>query len=287
MKVLSWDVGIINLAYCMIEYKDNDWKILDWGIINLTNRESMKCLKCGKNASCFNDINNNIKYYCKKHLPKNETPPEFEELCILNKDNICSWKTEKNECCKKSKYKIGDQFYCNSHAKTVYKKIVDQYKIKPLKRKSTSSISIDELKFKLIERLETLTSFMDANVILIENQPSLKNPKMKAISSTLYDYFLIRGIFDKEITKSNITRVKFMSPSNKLKLADEGDTKKLVKLKGNDAKTYKLTKSLGIKYCKEMIEPYNNWKVVFNSHKKKDDLADSFLQGMYYFNECM
>ena len=128
---------------------------------------------------------------------------------------------------------------------------------------------------------------MDANVILIENQPSLKNPKMKAISSTLYDYFLIRGIFDKEITKSNITRVKFMSPSNKLKLADEGDTKKLVKLKGNDAKTYKLTKSLGIKYCKEMIEPYNNWKVVFNSHKKKDDLADSFLQGMYYFNECM
>jgi len=42
MKVLSWDVGIINLAYCMIEYINNDWKILDWGIINLTNREKMK-----------------------------------------------------------------------------------------------------------------------------------------------------------------------------------------------------------------------------------------------------
>ena len=78
-----------------------------------------------------------------------------------------------------------------------------------------------------------------------------------------------------------------MSPSNKLKLADEGDTKKLVKLKGNDAKTYKLTKTLGIKYCKEMIEPYENWKFVFNQHKKKDDLADSFLQGMYYFNEML
>ena len=89
---------------------------------------------------------------------------------------------------------------------------------------------------------------MNANIVLIENQPSMKNPKMKAISSTIYDYFLIRGIFDKERTNSNITRVKFMSPSNKLKLADEGDTKKLVKLKGNDAKTYKLTKTLGIKY---------------------------------------
>ena len=35
-----------------------------------------------------------------------------------------------------------------------------------------------------------------------------------------------------------------MSPSNKLKLADDGDTQKLVKLKGDEAKTYKLTKSL-------------------------------------------
>ena len=61
----------------------------------------------------------------------------------------------------------------------------------------------------------------------------------------------------------------------------------LIKLKGDEAKTYKLTKSLGIKYCSEMIKPYENWVEVFNQHKKKDDLADSFLQGMYYFNEMM
>jgi hypothetical protein len=47
------------------------------------------------------------------------------------------------------------------------------------------------------------------------------------------------------------------------------------------AKTYKLTKSLGIKYCSKMIEPFDNWKTFFNGCKKKDDLADSFLQGMY------
>jgi hypothetical protein len=72
-----------------------------------------------------------------------------------------------------------------------------------------------------------------------------------------------------------------MSPSNKLKLAEEGDTQKLIKLKGDMAKTYKLTKSLGIKYCSKMIEPFDNWKTFFNGCKKKDDLADSFLQGMY------
>lgn len=290
MKVLSWDVGIINLAYCMIEYQNNDWKILDWGIINLTNREKMKCSVCGKNASCYNDISDNIVYFCKKHLPKNLKPPDFEDVFKEDKTkkNICQWSTSKNKCEKISKYiNSKNECFCNTHSKSIFKKLEDQYKIKPLKRKSVSVISIDDLKVELIKKLEDKRSFMTANVILIENQPSMKNPKMKAISSTIYDYFLIRGIFDKEVTKSNIIRVKFMSPSNKLKLANEGDTKKLVKLKGNDAKTYKLTKALGIKYCLEMIEPYENWKFVFNQHKKKDDLADSFLQGMYYFNEMI
>jgi hypothetical protein len=288
MKVLSWDVGIINLAYCMIEYHENNWKILDWGIINLTDREKLKCCNCCKNASCYTDISNNEVYYCKKHLPKDLNPPEFENYFKENKNTNCVWSTDKNTCIKKSKYQtIENVCYCSSHSKSIFKRVEDQYKIKPIKKKAVSVISIDELKHQLISNLEARKSFLEANTILIENQPSMKNPKMKAISSTIYDYFLIRGIYDKERTKSNITRVKFMSPSNKLKLADEGDTKKLVKLKGDDAKTYKLTKSLGIKYCQEMIKPFENWKTVFNQHKKKDDLADSFLQGMYYFNEML
>jgi len=288
MKVLSWDVGIINLAYCMIEYENENWKILDWGIINLTNREKMICSNCGKNASFYTDISDNIIYYCKRHTPKDLTTPEFVDYFTENKTEKCIWKTDKNECNNNSKYKnLENHCYCNTHSKSIYKKVKIQYEIKPLKKKSVSCISTDDLKYKLIQSLEYRKSFLEANVVLIENQPSMKNPKMKSISSTIYDYFLIRGIFDKNITKSNITRVKFMSPSNKLKLADEGDTKKLVKLKGNDAKTYKLTKSLGIKYCKEMIEPFENWKTVFNEHKKKDDLADSFLQGMYYFNDML
>ena len=106
---------------------------------------------------------------------------------------------------------------------------------------------------------------------------------MKAISSTIYDFYLIRGIVDKEITESNITLVKYMCPSNKLKLANDGDTQKLVKLKGQEAKTYKLTKALGIKYCTELISSDEETKKIdhFNSYKK-DDMADSFLQGIYY-----
>ena len=56
MRILSWDVGIINLAYCLLNVNGEDWKIEDWGIINLTNRESLKCVSCGKNASCCTEI---------------------------------------------------------------------------------------------------------------------------------------------------------------------------------------------------------------------------------------
>ena len=70
---------------------------------------------------------------------------------------------------------------------------------------SILSNTIDELNYDLIKTLESYKQFIDVDIVIIENQPTLKNPKMKAISSALYNYFLIRGIFDKKINKSNIT----------------------------------------------------------------------------------
>ena len=288
MKVLSWDVGIINLAYCLIDFEnENIWKILDWGIINLTDREKIKCTVCKKNPTYSQTINGDIKYYCKVHAKKvNQTGPSFEELYkeIDEKEinNNCICLVKKNTCTKKIKNKYKSNFYCNTHAKSEYKKIVNSYKLKKISKKSVGSMTIDVLRIRLIQELEKRNNLLDVETVLIENQPTLRNPKMKAISSTIYDYYLIRGIFDKERTKSNIKLVKYMSPSNKLKLAEEGDTQKLIKLKGDQAKTYKLTKSLGIKYCRKMIEKYDNWKTYFEGIKKKDDLADCFLQGMYY-----
>jgi len=287
MKVLSWDVGIINLAYCLIDFEsESKWKILDWGIINLTDREKIKCTICKKNPTFSQTINGETKYYCKVHAKKVDQKSSNFEVFFKEIDkeenNNCSCLVKKKQCIKKVKYKFNNNYYCNTHAKSEYKKIVNSYKLKKLSKKSVGSMTIDVLRIKLIEELEKRTNLLSVEIVLIENQPTLRNPKMKAISSTIYDYYLIRGLFDKERTNSNITLVKYMSPSNKLKLAEDGDTQKLIKLKGDQAKTYKLTKSLGIKYCRKMIEKYDNWKSYFEGIKKKDDLADCFLQGMYY-----
>ena len=51
---------------------------------------------------------------------------------------------------KNSKYKsIKNEFYCNTHSKSIFKKVKNQYEIKALKRKAVNAISSDDLKYKL------------------------------------------------------------------------------------------------------------------------------------------
>ncbi len=284
MKVLSWDVGIINLAYCLIDY-DYDTKtftIEDWDVINLTDRDKMKCHQCNANPSFYQASSDH--YFCKNHMKNaNITPPTFESLFSENDKETCCFEG-KTICGKKSKYtyiagQTNNNIFCNTHGKSEYKKIQNTYKLVKHTKKAINTMSMDDFLYKLIIELDKRPHLLQCEKVYIENQPTMKNPRMKTISVTLYNFYMIRGMIDKNI----ISAVHFMAPSNKLKLADDGDKKELVKVKNddNESKTYKLTKALGVKYCLEMIRDMPEWVSRFNSHKKKDDMADCFLQGMY------
>lgn len=294
-KILSFDVGIIHLAYCYFtkkEYIENDvkkykWDILDWSIIDLTDRDELKCSVCNRTAN-LQQTYGGLKYYCKPHAKNvNSKPVPYEQLYKDCSKQIggCKFPVDDGICNKNCLIKDkNDNTFCSAHAKKLYKTMEDDMKMKPLKKTIVSSMDFDETRLKLINILESKKHLLEANVVVIENQPSFKNPRMKSISALLYDYYMIRGIIDKERTKSNIRRVKFMSPSNKIKLASDGETQQIVKLKSSDeAKAYKLTKSLAVKYAQELLLHLPNWLAHFNSYKKKDDLADAFLQGAYYF----
>ena len=281
MLVLSWDIGIINLAFCLIDYnvETKKFNIVDWDVINLTDRNTIKCSQCKLVPSFYQESTNN--YYCKVHSRGvNIIVPEFESLFIEDTTSTCYYEG-KTICGKKNKFINESNSYCNIHAKSKYKTICNSYKLIKYSKKNIDKMSMDDFRLKLISCLEERPNLLQSDFVVIENQPAMKNPRMKTIAGCVYDYYTIRGIFDKKITKSLIKTVKFMCPSNKLKLANTGDTMELVKLKGDDSKTYKLTKQLGIKYCSEMIQHLPDRIVQFNSHKKKDDLADCFLQGMY------
>ena len=48
MKILSIDVGIKNLAFCLFE-QDDHFKVINWDIVNLSEEETFKCMFIEKN----------------------------------------------------------------------------------------------------------------------------------------------------------------------------------------------------------------------------------------------
>ena len=126
--------------------------------------------------------------------------------------------------------------------------------------------------------LQTLWSNYKKDLVVIENQPALKNPTMKSIQMIIYSYFLIHGVCN---DISTIQDIQMINARNKLK-AYKGP-----KVECDIKDRYKKTKFLGIEYCKYMINDSlqdEQWIQLFTNSKKKDDLADAYLQGMYVLN---
>ena len=75
-----------------------------------------------------------------------------------------------------------------------------------------------------------------------------------------------------------VPTIEFISSANKLK--EFMPTKS--KLSYNDRK--KMGVNVMTKILNENIH-ISNWQTMFKTHKKKDDLADCFLQGYWYIKE--
>lgn len=227
--VLSWDVGIKNLAFCKIKFDEDKFNILKWDIINLGEEE-----------------------------------------------HKCSYIDKKNKQCDKraNDYKItGDSdldskqhyYYCGLHIK----KISQSGKYKENKT-NCNKISLNDLAIKLYSELDkNIDIYNDVEQILIENQPTLKNPKMYGLSILLLSYFIMK---DK-------TNVSMIAPFKKLSLNPEKTAQELKKGKTKN-EIYSLTKKLGRKYCSVLINETD--RVLLNKSKKQDDLSDCFLQAFRY-----
>ena len=219
MKILSWDIGIKNLSYCILEREHNDSEIniIHWGIINLQENDELK-------------KNRNLLF---ENIPR---------------------------------------------------------------------------------KLHELDYLLNVDKVVIENQPSLKNPQMKSIQMIVYSYFIMYG----KILSNNenkITDIDFCNASNKLKvyngpqiILEKKNRKKIssdlnindiniiensnhvdevevvekgTKPKKSDKLSYTEKKKMAIEHVKYFLKNNEKNLEFFNKHKKKDDLADSYLQGLY------
>ena len=270
MNYLAWDIGIKNLSYCMM---DKDFNVLFWEVMDITGEVKVEHIcttiqknkkVCNKKANFFNLDDG--KFYCNKHSK------DFKDCLVdLNKVKCCH-KMENGKICGKKISFQGDTSYigyCKTHSK-------NYENVKEIKKDSKGTL--DDTTLNLIRMLDQRSHLLEANVITIENQPAFKNPKMKSIQMIIYTYFNIRGRIDVKKNNNFIDRILFLSASNKLKV--KFDDKSEVDKKVDTKNKYKRNKELAKLYCLEFLKE-ENWRTFFESHKKRDDLADTYLMNIY------
>jgi hypothetical protein len=261
MKICSWDVGIKNLAFCVLEKTtDNKIRIIKWDKINIIDSDKIICCAlsqkssnkikdqhvCGKIASFYYTD----KYYCGSHKtthkPFNNDYNLWESNNVINSSNKekCSF-SYKKDCCKMSTLSIYNKNYCVSHAKIIINRIKKENELKPIKKqKISSSFSPMIITHKLYTKMNAIPELFDVDEILIENQPSLKNPTMKTIASLLFGHCVNTGV----ILTNRVTNVKFFSPSNKLKVDMDYINKILAQIDEHN-RIFSIIIKLLTKYC--------------------------------------
>jgi hypothetical protein len=364
MKLISFDVGIKNMAYCIFsipeEKNPSDFSILDWNILNLMDNDSdavpVLCQICIEKSvkktpkptkksqqvvamplitlSTSSPIcNKSAKYqkngvfYCEKHakvpgspflLPKKDylitnlkkkKNDSLKEIFILQDIKI-----EKENLEKKTKKEMVDILH-EYFEKKCFEPIV------PPKTKTAGETELIHIGRNMKEQLDKIVFLEGITHVIIENQISTIATRMKTIQGMLAQYFIM---------KSDNIAIEFVSSGNKLKQFQKKEmeilenkipenilekenskekmenkkTKKISEKKPEnpenlentivlknplkmDKKRYKQNKNDSIVYCSQIIDKnplLNHWKPSLET-KKKDDLADCFLQGLWYLQK--
>ena len=187
----------------------------------------------------------------------------------LDKNPKCQCGLQKS-CEKSSSYIVTDdngktKYSCTTHTKK-YKK----------KKKMNNDRDIFNLSKIMINELNSKEDFLNHEIICIENQPALKNPVMKTVQMILYSYFMIEGATKDKL----VDQVHMINARNKLKVYKGPE----VECKFTDK--YKKNKFLSVEYTKLMIlQEDQEFIDLFTDSKKKDDLADAYLQGIYFIEK--
>jgi hypothetical protein len=255
MYVLSFDIGIKNLAYCFFKLaEENSYEILDWNIIDIRNTSEQCCSLCEKDAKYAEGEIVYCLSHAKKHIclkvPKKEYTPAYlkkQKINILKE--IAKENNIKYENLKKTEL---IQVIIAAFAKIYFQPIESA--------KFCNKISLFDIGKNIKEKFDIqFKKDYKIDYLLVENQLGPNALRMSIIQWMVIQYFITSDIF--------IHNIEIISPANKLQ--------------GIQTTSYSDRKKKSITKCIESIQNKDHI-VFFQSHKKKDDLADCFIQGDWF-----
>ncbi len=275
--IISFDIGIKNLAYCIFTVSKDSVIIRDWNVINLLdigatpsvpvcNCQKAKSGICGKKASYLFGEN----YYCNVHSK--------------NSGKLLPTKACSMPAIKKLKVDELTQF-CANHFITidpkdkknaVLEKVQAHFEkntLKPIpkiKKTNANQLHLVDIGKRIKTNFDAKFApfIKELTHVILENQISPIAGRMNTIQGMVAQYFIMT-------TEKLI--IDFISSAGKLK-----------GLAINETTDYKTHKKDGIRFCTQFLESnpeLSVFKSVLDASGKKDDLADCFLQGIYYFKK--
>ena len=311
-KVVSFDVGIKNMAYCVFS-RDNEDKleIIDWNVVDLIDappqiHKICECLlknkkTCGKKAK-FYYANSSSLFIEKRSFSDRSSSSEATsgvrlgpEQCFCDKhakESTMLLPTRERSPKYIKKLKLGElqamvlqenihEVSLTDKRNILIEKITSYYTrncLIPLTytTKRADDCSIISIGQRIKQTFNAIPAMNDVTHVLIENQISTIAPRMSIIQGLVTQYFIMKNEGDFVL--------EFISSKNKLK---NFVGKTIPTKETTTSQKYRQHKTDSIVYAKQLLEKYpefQRWLPVLDTFKK-DDLADCFLQGMWYLLE--
>ncbi len=284
MIVVSFDPAIHHLAYCAYDTELKD--ILLWDIVDL-NPPPAKIV-CDKCTAAAKFMGGETGLFCGKHtggaiIWKKQilSHTAKELLAILNR----SGHSDPDLTRLKKKDLVN---YIHSNCKSMYTVSSKKNHI----RKNNDIGFLHDSLYRFITSKEIADVLWHTDVVLIENQPVLKNPVMKSIQMFLYS--MIRTIYGVGREAKLLDSVGRWIPSTDsvgrpdrhidvrlLNATKKLETVNLVPDLDITKANYKDRKESSIIIARRLV-PSEKWLKFLDDKKKADDLADTFLMNMYY-----
>jgi hypothetical protein len=250
-RIISFDVGIKNMAYCIFEVNNDDItnnnnnkiQIVDWKTINLMNEEDIiktmhkcSCSSTKKNKKAINQQNTSIiicnknekytkngVYYCEKHAHQNQNGEYLIPTKEMEISNLKKMKIDELIKYYQSFLLLEDPITKLPLQNCKKQRLVEIggtfFKEKSFelivhkKQKSCKETDLISIGKNMKTELNKISNFELITDVIIENQISTIAARMNSIQGMLVQYFIMKQDTENETS----LKIEFISSSNKLK----------------------------------------------------------------------